>query len=242
MKDPNPSLVLLLVSDSDKPGGWLADVPQAQTKMFTLPPFYKLDGHAADYAVSLTKKLGLTLSESLAQAMVRKVGNDLGVVSFEVSKVAMLARALGVTTIEPEQLRGTLASLSELDGSLVVEALGARSARFLSDELSRYKGSKKGDPTIELCGRSLTPTVLRWLQAAYFHSKGVAPAGAAGRVGSSPWYWEHKVLPSARNWGVDGCRDLLRVIARAQCAVFEGAISPWASLEANLVRLANATN
>lgn len=239
LREPNPSLVLLLVSDADKPSGKVLDgFPVAQTKIFSLPPFYKLDEHAADYARGLAKSRGVDLPDGLARAMVKRVGNDLGVVSFEVDKVVRLATALGVTLVEPQHLRATLAPLSELDGTSVADALGTRNARVISDELLRYKGSKKGDPTIELCGRTLSPTVLRWLQAAYLHGQGVTPAGAAGRVGSSPWFWENKVLPSARMWGVKGCRDLLKVIAQAQVAVFEGAISPWASLESGLLRLA----
>ena len=238
LRDPNPCLTLLLVSEVDKPSGGILDgFPPAQTKTFTLPPFYKLDEHAAEYARELAKSRGVALPDGLARAIVRKVGNDLGVVYYEIDKAVTLARALGVVLLEPAHLKGTLAPLTELDGSTVVEALGTRNAKLLADELTRYKNSKKGDPTIELCGRTLTPTVLRWLQAAHLHGKGVSPASAAGRVGSSPWYWEHKVLPCARAWGTDGCRDLVGAIARAQNAVFDGAVSPWALLESGLLRL-----
>lgn len=238
LRDPNPCLTLLLVSEADKPtGGILDGFPADQTKTFTLPPFYKLDEHAAAYARELAKGAGVDLPDGLARAMVRRVGNDLGVVSYEVGKAVRLAAALGVTVLEPAHLKGTLAPLTELDGTTVVDALGTRNVKLLADELARYKSSKKGDPTIELCGRTLTPTVLRWLQAAYLHGKGVSPASAAGRVGSSPWYWEHKILPCARAWGTDGCRELVETIARAQSAVFDGAVSPWYTLESGLLRL-----
>ena len=241
LQSPISSLVLLLVSEQDKPSGGILDgFPANHTKLFNLPPFYKLDEYAAEYARELAKSRGVSLPDGLARAMVKLVGNDLGVVSFEVDKVVRLASALGVTMVEAGHLKATLAPLSEMDGTSLVDALGARNIRTISDELSRYKRSKKGDPTIEVCGRVLTPAVLRWFQAAYYHSHGVTPAGAAGRVGSSPWYWEHRVLPCARNWGVDGCRTLLGVIATAQESVFSGAVSPWGILESGLLRATQA--
>jgi len=239
LRDPNPLLTLLLVSEADKPSGGILDgFPAAQTKTFTLPPFYKLDEYAAEYARELSKSRGVDLPDGLARALVKLVGNDLGVVSYEVDKVVRYATTLGVTLLEPSHLKGTLAPLTELDGGSVADALGTRNAKLISDELARYKNSKKGDPTIELCGRTLTPTAFRWLQASYLHAKGMSVATAAGRVGSNPWYWEHKVLPCARAWGVEGCRGLVNVIAKAQTAVFDGAVSPWDVLESGLLRMA----
>lgn len=239
LREPNPLLTLLLITEEDKPAGGVLDgFPPAQTKTFPLPPFYKLDEYAADYARECAKARGVDLPDALARAMVKRVGNDLGVVSYEVDKAAHLARAMGVPVIEPAHLKGTLAPLTELDGTTVVDALATRNARVLSDELARYKNSKKGDPTIELCGRTITPAVFRWLQAATLHARGWSIPAAAGRVGASPWYWEHKVLPVARTWGVDGCREILSVVARAQSAVFDGAVRPWTLLESGLLRIA----
>ena len=239
LHDPNPLLVLLFVSDADKPtGSALAGIPASHTKLFPLPPFYKLDEHAAEYAIGLAKSRGVELPDKVARLMVKLVGHDLGVVSFEVDKLVRLAAVQSETTITVGHLRGAMAALSESDGSAVAEVLGTRVRRSIADELSRYKSLKKGDPTVELCGRVLTPTILRWLQAAHMHAKGVSIASAAGRVGSSPWYWEHKILPCARVWGVEGCGQLLSAIAQAQDAVFAGAVSPWNLLESGLIRLA----
>ncbi len=239
LREPNPLITLLLVSEVDKPSGGILDgVPASQIKTFPLPPFYKLDEHAAEYAIARAKEKGVDLPDALARALVRRVGNDLGVVSFEAEKAARLALALGVKVLEPANLRGTLAPLTELDGSTVVDALGTKNARALSDELSRYKASKKGDPTIEFCGRTLTPAVFRWLQASSLHERGWSVTAASGRVGASPWYWENKILPVARLWGVEGCGKILEVISRAQSAVFDGAVRPWAILESGLLRLA----
>ena len=233
--DSDPSVVLLLVYETDKPSGPLADlVPKASCKVFPLPPFYKLDEYAADYVREARSK-GFVIGSDLAGALVRKVGNDLGVLTFEVAKACLLAKAKGGKDITPEILRDTVAPLSEVDGSSVLEALGSANPKRLAVELSRYKISKGGDPTVELCGRVLTPMVLRWLQAAHMFECGVSASAAAGRTGSNPWYWENKVLPPARAHGVVGCKKMLGAIAKAQTAVFSGHVSPWVTLEAGLL-------
>jgi DNA polymerase III delta subunit len=239
LREPNPLLTLLLISEEDKPAGGVLDgFPPAQTKTFPLPPFYKLDEYAADYARECAKARGVDLPDALARAMVKRVGNDLGVVSYEVDKAAHLARAMGVPVIEPAHLKGTIAPLTELDGTTVVDAIGTKDLTAMTDELYRYKSSKKGDPTVELCGLVLTPAVFRWLQAATLHARGWSLSAASGRVGMSPWYWEKKVIPPSMKWGIHGCRRLLSSISKAQSSVFDGHIRPWVVLESGIIMAA----
>lgn len=236
LRNKDPFLTLVLVSESDKPtGDVVKQVPKQNIKSFSLPAFYKLDEHAAGYAQEHAKSQGILLPADLAMAMVKRAGNDLGVVTFEVDKAVKLAQYLGNTTLTPQHVKQTIAPLLELDGSVLMDAIGMRRLNKVADELHRYSQSKRADPTIEFCGRTMTPTVLRWLQASYLHEKGTAPSAAAGRVGSNPWYWEHKVLPQALSWGVLGCKKLLAVVSRSQVAVFEGALSPWGILETGIL-------
>lgn len=234
--DTDPCVVLLLVYDTDKPSGPIADlVPKTATKSFTLPAFYKLEDSAVEFAREEAKSRGVSLEHTLALALVKKVGTDYGFLAFEVEKAARLATAQGVKTLGPEIFKGTIAPLSEADGSGILDALGVGNKARLATELSRYKASKGGDPTVELCGRVLTPTALRWFQAAHMSANGVSPQGAAGRLGANPWYWEHKVLPPARALGVVGCKNLLSVISKSQTAVFSGWVNPWGVLESGLL-------
>lgn len=236
--DPNPSVVVVLVVDSDKAEGPVAEaVPEAARKFFPLPPYYKLDDAAALYAVEVARGMGMPLEADLARALVGRVGNDGGVVYYEVHKACALARATGANALTAAVLRGSLASLNESDGSGVVAALAERNVVRVATELNRYWTARRSDPTVELCGRVLSPAVLKWLQAAHLQRLGMSPAGAAGRMGANPWYWEHKVLPAARAWGVGGCARLLRVIAAGQLAVFSGGLSPWVRFNAQLLAL-----
>lgn len=232
------SVILLLVFEGEKPSAAVsALVPKTVIKTFSLPAFYKMEEYAVEFVREEFKALRIGVDPGLALALVRKVGTDLGMLSFEVSKAAMLCQAQGVSVASPEIVRETMAALSESDGSGLVEALGAANLKRVATELSRYRASKGGDPTIELCGRVLTPTVLRWFQAAHMDASGVSPQAAAGRMGANPWFWENKVLPVARGLGVDRCRRMIAVIAAAQTAVFSGAVSPWGILESGLFQI-----
>lgn len=234
ISSPDPKLTLLLVSDSDKPDSPVFEpIPKTHRQVYNLPPFYKMDEYAANFAVREAKSKGNSLDDKLALSLVKKVGSDLGVLSFEIQKACLLAGP-GVA-IEASVLRETLAALSETDGSSVVEALGYRQEKKLAVELTKYQESRGGDPTIELCGRVLTPALIRWLQATHLDGMRMTPAAAAGAVAANPWYWENKVLPYARAWGVPGCARLIRIVAKAQTLVFQGAVSPFSYLESSLL-------
>lgn len=234
LRDPDPKVTLLLVTESDKPSGPIFDaIPKTSVKVFSLPASYKLEEYATSFVVGEAKERGYVVDPQLAAALVRRVGTDLGVLAFEVQKVSMLLPK--GETVRPEHLRDSLAPLAESDGTAIIEALGSRDASRLSVELVRYKSSRGGDPTIELCGRILTPSLTRWLQAAHLAESGMTAQAAAGVVGSNPWYWEHKVLPYALRWKVAGCARLIGIVANAQTLVFRGGISPFAYLEASLL-------
>lgn len=232
------TVVLLLEFEGEKPPAAIAAlVPKTATKTFALPAFYKMEEYATEFVREEFKGLKVSIDPGLALALVRKVGTDLGMLSFEVSKAATLCHAQGVTAVTPEIIKDSMAPLSELDGSGLIEALGSGNLKRIAVEFSRYRTSKGGDPTIELCGRVLTPTVLRWFQAAHMDASGVSSTAAAGRMGANPWFWENKVLPTARSLGADRCRKMLSVIAAAQTAVFTGAVFPWGVLEAGMFQI-----
>jgi len=224
----------LLVCEADKLPPPLDAVPKKLVRSFPLPAFYKLEEHASGFCVEEAKSRGKSLDPSLASALVRKVGTDLGILSFEIQKASLYAA--DSEKILPEHLRVTIAALVETDGSAISEALAAMNAKALLSEMDRFRKSKGADPTIELCGRVLSPTILRWLQAAHLHASGLSPSAAAGSVGSNPWFWEKIVLPAALRWKVAGCSRLLQVIASAQEATFRGSVSPWNLLESGLIR------
>ena len=237
-KDTSPSVVLFLVYTGDKPTGKVSELvpPEGTKPPINLPSFFKMEEYAVKYAKEEARAGGYPMDHGLATSLVLHVGTDLGLLGFEVAKACVLARARnhqGLLT--PAIVKDTLAPLSEIDGSAIVTALGTRNRTSLVAELHRYRVSKGGDPTIELCGKTLSPTVLKWVQAAHLHESGVSPDAAAGRVSASPWYWKNIILPPARAWGFQGCRNLLRVIAKAQTAVFSGSVHPWVVLESGLL-------
>ena len=236
-KESDPSVTILMVYETDKVP--IADmVPKSSIRVFTLPAFYKMEDYAVEFVRDELR--GYAIDPRLILALVRKVGQDLGVLAFEAQKARTLADAKGVKEITSDTLKATMAPLAESDGSGILIPLGAKNKKLLMGELNRYYVSKGTDPTVELCGRTLSPTILKWLQASHLQASGISPSSAAGRVGSNPWYWEHKILPPALNWGVDGCRNLLKIVAASQVLVFSGAVKPWVVLESGLIRACGA--
>jgi DNA polymerase III delta subunit len=234
LDDPDPSVVLLLVTDADKLVPPLDSVPKALVKTFSLPAFYKMEEHASAFCVEEAKSHKRELAPSLATALVRKVGTDLGVLAFEIQKAVLYST--GSDKLTADHFRVTVAPLLESDGSAIADALAAQNRKMFLSEMDRFRKAKGGDPTVELCGRVISPTVLRWLQAAHLHASGLSPQAAAGSVGANPWFWEHKVLPAALRWKVSGCAQIIRVVASAQEATFRGSVSPWGVLEAGMIR------
>jgi DNA polymerase III delta subunit len=204
-------------------------------KVFVLPPFYKREEYAASFVQEEAKSRGTSIEPSIALSLVRRVGTDLGMLSFEVQKVSLLVGA-GVA-ITATHLKETIAPLAEIDGSAILDALGMKNMKRLIAEMRKYQVSRGGDPTIELCGRTLTPALTRWLQAAHLAEAGMSAAAAAGSVGANPWYWEHKILPYAMRWRIAGCARLLGIVAKAQTLVFRGGVAPFAYLEASFLAL-----
>lgn len=234
LEDPDLTVVFLLVSEADKLTSPLDLVPKKYTRTFTLPAFYKLEEYAVSFLIGEGKAIGKELPESLAAALVRKVGTDLGILTFELQKAALYAGP-SEPKLLPEHFRASMAALVETDGSSIADALADQNRKQFLVEMDRFRKAKGTDPTIELCGRVLSPTVLRWLQAAHLSASGLSAGAAAGSVGANPWFWEHRVLPAALRWRIVGCARLLQAIAAAQEATFGGCVSPWCLLESRVL-------
>lgn len=226
----------VLVSEFDKVPPALESVPASNRKSFQSPPFYKMEEWAADAVVGFARSRKCHIDGKMAMALVRKVGVDLGILDWEVDKAVRLARTRGLVELGADIIRDSMSPISSSDGSRLLDHLAEKNTVGVVKELELYRLSHEED-TIKICGKVLTPHIMRWLQAAHLDSIGMSPDVAAGRVGMNPWYWGNKVLPAARNWGVSGCGMILGVVARGQEAVFNGSVNPWIVLESGIIRL-----
>lgn len=201
-------------------------------RSFPLPDEWKAPEVAAEFVLAEVKEHGMTMRPALAQALIARVGSDLGMLSFEVQKMALLADAKGTKVIDRDEIKGAMAPIAEASVAPIVDALSARNRKKLSRALRRLRQTSKSDPTMRICGL-LRTMVTRWIQAAYLDA--LPPRAAAAELGMNPWYFEKKILPSARRWGKVGTVRLASDLAASERAVLNGSLSPWTVLTARLL-------
>jgi len=234
VQDYDTTLLLHIEGEPDgrtKFGKWVKAHKKVH-KGFPKPTEWDAPKVAAVFVVDEVKAYGMTIRPSLADALIGRVGSDLGMLSFEVEKMSLLATANGTKIIEAAEVKGAMAPIAGASVSPIVDALAARNRKRLARALTRFRKRSGADPTMRICGL-LRKMVLRWLEAVYLDA--LPPAAAAKELGMNPWYFKNKILPAAKRWGKAGTVKVARGIATSERAVLNGAISPWTLLTATLL-------
>lgn len=238
-KDPVTVLFLHVEGELDgrtKFGKYVKEVLASNLKSFPLPKEHEAGRVAVQFVLDEVKRHGMTIDQrsdnALLKALVLKVGTDLGVLSFEVQKMVLLARSGGGVAIEAAHIRGAMAPIGEASVVPLAEALGEKNQKRVYQQLEQIRRTTKDNPTMQVCG-FLGASVTNWCRAAYLDKLGVADA--AREMGGNPWVFEKFIQPAAKRWGREGTAKLLRVIAQAQRAVLNGSIDPWTVLASGLL-------
>ncbi len=233
-KDPDTTLLLHVEGKVDartKFGKW-CKTQSAVWEDYAQPASFKRVDEAVDFVIGEAKLNGVTIERKLAHHLVTKNTDDLGILSFEILKIATLARLDGSTSIEVAHLAGGMAALSEAEVTPISDALARKDASALLRALQRHKETTKGDPTIRTT-RFLSASVLRWMTAA--HLTNLPEAEAAQELGVSPWVYKNFVAPPAQRWGAKGTRNLVKQLAASERALLNGCVSPWLVLCSRLL-------
>ena len=187
---------------------------------------------AVEFVSSEAASYGKTMRTPLIHALVDRVGVDLGVLAFEVSKMAMLADSRSTDAIDLPEVKGGMAAIAEASVFPILSALGSRDRKKLSRALGRTRKTSKADPTMRIC-RFLGSSVIKWMQASYLDA--LPPKEAASELGINPWHFENNILPPAKRWGKAGTVRLIGDLAAAERAVLNGARNPWLVLVSRLL-------
>jgi len=173
----------------------------------------------------------------LAEALVSAVGSDLGVVAFEISKAAALARRMGKEEIGIAQIQKTIRPGSFTDLGPLREALKVRDSAEVASSLVRIRKAASGDPVMLLLRARGGPgdLSLSWLQVATLLSRGKSEEEISGRLGMPKWI-VRDLIPTARSWGVSRLRKLVADLAHVERSMLSGAPAPWVSCEAALLQ------
>ena len=213
---------------------FVSKIPKPYHRQIDAPPFYEMDEYAANFVVKEAKRHGKGISKDSATALVRAVGTDLGVLSFEVFKVGCLLDSLGLETIGKDHLAKVVANLGGSDVNALVDAVAMMQPVAIMRKLAQIQKGASGDPTIMVC-RRLGTQALKWLQSAALVERGIPVTEAARAMGVNRFYYEKNILPVARAWSKDVFLRLFRNTVEVEKGVKKGHLHPWAELETLLV-------
>jgi len=219
----------------------LDKLPKGTVKKFEAPSDFKAETEAAVFLSNEMKVHGYPVSAELAQAIVERAGFDYGVLAFEALKLKHLLNAEGAKEVTPLHVRQSLAALGDTTSLQFIDALRSRNPKRISLILTRIrKMAPNGSGAVkELVGRTLSTLILT-LQAADLHERGKDPKEAAVLVGQNPWYYENKVLPSAKVWGRQKLCELVTHFCKSDRAVMQGAVDPWVAFEIGILRIVSS--
>lgn len=213
-------------------GQVVAALPDGRHAAFLSPKPWKERDFAVEFFQKDLKRLGKTIAEPLAEAVVRQVGVDLGLLSFEALKVSTLLDWDGRTEVLKADLVGMLATFSAEDWQALKDALAGKNARGVLRALADIRSGPGGE-VYQKAHAVVTSSVQRWLHAAALHEAGVGEEEAAGRVGLHPFPYKKDVHPVGVRWGAAPLAGLLKDVA--QVGVRRGHMNPWVALESTLV-------
>lgn len=209
-----------------------AVLPKAHHKITATSPWWEEKGVAVKFLMSELRERGKSISEDIAEQVVRKAGTDLGLLSFEAQKYSMCLDVDGRTEVTLQDVASLMASLGGEDWEVFKTALAARNPKLLCRAWNDIRNGPGGDALPKAVG-TITATLLKWTHAAALHEKGVGPDEAAERAGMHPYPYKSFILPAAIRWGRLPLERLLRSVTTI--GVRKGHINPWVALESILV-------
>jgi DNA polymerase III delta subunit len=215
-----------------------AALPDRLVARFERPKPWEEVDRAVKFCVREASRLNMKLSSQLATVVVRGVGSDLGVLAFEIEKLALLLRSGGESEATILHVGRTVGALGGLGPKPVVEALGRRDAAATGRALSgvrRAHAGHAGGAVLRVCA-FVVPTATQWLHVASLTRDGLVLDQIAERVGVHPFVLRKNLFPAARRWGQVRLTSLLRSLAQVRRSVRSGHVSPWIELECALFR------
>jgi DNA polymerase III delta subunit len=236
-KDDSGDLAIVVHHDGEAgpntfAGQVAAALPKNLHKVFPAPKPWEEKDVAVKFLVGELRKLGKTVDEALAEQVVRKVGADLGLLSFEAVKFSTALDVDKRTEVTAPDVASLVASFGGEDWEVLKSALAARNTKLLVRTWNEIRNGPGGD-AVQKAIAILSSTVVKWTHAAALHEMGVGPEEAAARAGMHPYPYKSTVLPAAVRWGRVPLENLLRSIT--QIGVRKGHINPWVALESVLV-------
>lgn len=211
----------------------VASIPDRFVARFEKPKPWEEEDRAVGFCLQESRKNKIELSERLALALVRNVGKDLGILSFEIAKLARYLQASGDREVSVDHIKKTLGAFSDLGPKPIVDALEKFDRKKTAKAFANMRRTHAG----ALSGATLKATAFisnaatRWLHVASLLKEGAELQEIATRVGVHPFVVRNSLLPVAKRWGKDRLVQLIRSVALVERSVRSGYAHPWVYLE-----------
>lgn len=201
------------------------------------PKSYKMQEHRAAFLLSEAKnRFGMNWPKALAEALVRRVGDDLGLLSFEVLKVCTYRKVLGGTDITPDVVLPVMWQYGEVRIEPLIEALAVRDEKQVLKVCSQIRKNMTSDGALAVPNTWVANTAIQWAHAAAMEAGGSPPEECAQRMGVHPFIYQKVIGPQSRKWGEDASRSLLQRMAYIDRARKRSHVDPWVEFEVALVQ------
>jgi DNA polymerase III delta subunit len=183
----------------------------------------------------LTEKIvdgNRSISEGLAQAIVKRVGTDLGVLRWEALKFCFV----GEGELQAKEVANLIAPLSEAENTELANALSSGSIRDFLRECDRIETTVSGDSFMKVKGL-LSNQLMIMLEALVRLNSGESLELISREMKMKSFRLERYILPPAKRLGLNRIKNLLTLLADCEVSVFKNTLSPWTKFKAGALAL-----
>lgn len=208
-----------------------AKIPKGQSKVFPSPKPWEAQEYSTKFLSGELRRLGKTISDSLAEQIVQKVGTDVGLLSFEALKISMCLDVDGRTEAQASDVSPVIAALGSEDWDALTDALGTRNGPRTLRAWTAVRERSSSD-TFQRYATRLSVLVTNWLFASVLLEQGMTAEEAAARAGVHPYRYKVAWLAPAQRWGRPSLETFLRSLVKINAA--KGHVNPWVALESTI--------
>jgi DNA polymerase III delta subunit len=210
-------------------------LPKNFVARFDSPKPWERENIAVEFVLREAKKVGVEISSEIASGMLSRSDSDLGVLSYEIQKLAWMldSEKRESRKVSAEDVRGILASFSESGPLPIVESLEMRDGPGVARALYNMRRSHIGQlnsATLRACGY-VTGAITNWLHVAALKEQGSSADEISQRVGIHSFVVKKTLIPASQRWGKETLVSLLKSLAAVERGAKSGAVNSWSAFE-----------
>jgi len=244
LDNPLPKVCLLIECTKELPKKikWLDLVPKKMIREHNIPTRQadKVKVAKRFLAYECDRLLGKSnsIEDNLVDAVVKVVGVDLGVLSFEATKYSLCAKYKGLNQVTTEVVSSLIKQGDDLDLDGLRQSLKLKDKKRLALSLYKIRTKSASDPTmLMLKGRGGPLDVLyNLLLVKQCLKQKKTPEEISSRLGIPLWILQKDLLTVAGNWKMGTLKQMVYLLAELESKVLKGCPNSWAACESILLK------